>query len=78
MGQTDCLGRMETYVYECLHLYNPKDHQHDSSYIPIDPGDHLEVDTPLDIPISGSMEEPQVRWLRMITGPYLHLHRFPG
>ncbi|KAK7479859.1 hypothetical protein BaRGS_00028939 [Batillaria attramentaria] len=52
------------YEYVVRHRYNPQDHQHDDSYIPIDPGDRLEVTTPLEMePTNKSMEEPQ-GWLK--------------
>ena len=62
----DGLREKETYIYECKYSYDPRDHQHDRSHIPIEPGDRLEVDTPLDIPIAGTMEKPEVKLLRMI------------
>lgn len=32
------------YLYKALHRYNPEEHNHDTScYIPIDPGDNLEL-----------------------------------
>lgn len=54
---------METYVYECVYRYDPTDHKHDSNYILIEPGDRLEVQTPLAFPITGTIEEP-VGWLK--------------
>ena len=51
---------METYVYECVHRYDPADHGHEKNYILIEPRDRLEVDTPFKFPIEGSPEEPKV------------------
>ncbi|XP_076440880.1 phosphatidylinositol 3-kinase regulatory subunit alpha-like isoform X2 [Babylonia areolata] len=56
--------KKETYVYQCQHYYDPREHQHDRSHIPIEPGDRLEVDTPLDIPISGGTMEMPEGWLK--------------
>ncbi|KAL8603551.1 hypothetical protein ACOMHN_052780 [Nucella lapillus] len=59
------MEKKETYIYQCLRHYDPRDHQHDSTHIVIEPGDRLEVDTPLDTPTThtGTMEAPE-GWLK--------------
>lgn len=51
---------MDKYLYEGFYSYNPVEHQHDDDYIPVDPGDHMEVETPLEFPVEGTMEQPKV------------------
>ncbi|PVD22729.1 hypothetical protein C0Q70_15985 [Pomacea canaliculata] len=54
---------MDKYLYEGFYSYNPVEHQHDDDYIPVDPGDHMEVETPLEFPVEGTMEQPK-GWLK--------------
>ncbi|XP_070196149.1 phosphatidylinositol 3-kinase regulatory subunit alpha-like [Littorina saxatilis] len=68
---------MTTYVYECQHPYDPQQYQHDGTYITITPGDRLEVDTPLEIPVNGSLEEPQ-GWLKGRNATQGTSGHFPG
>jgi hypothetical protein len=51
---------MDTYVYECVHRYDPTDHNHGDNYMLIEPGDHLEAQVPQPFAIEGTMEEPKV------------------
>ena len=51
---------METYLYECLHRYDPSDHNHGVSYILIEPGDRIVVNETMSIQLSGTFEQPMV------------------